>query len=496
MRELKMELQTKIVMPPMATETSNNGKVTEALCEFYRVRVENPLSGLIITEHMYIEPCGKASKGQMSAADDDVVDGLKKLTKIVHEAKPGLKVVAQINHAGGRTTPEITGCDKASASPYEYNGSICREMTVEEIHEAADRFAEAAGRVKAGGYDGVEIHSAHGYLLCQFYSPVTNHRTDEYGPQSMENRLRFHKEVLEKVRAVVGEDFPVFVRLGGCDYMDGGSTEEDAVEAAKLLEQYGADVIDVSGGMCSYRRPDHTEPGYFASMSKKMKEAVSIPVLVTGGVTVPEDANQLLEEGAADLVGVGRALLKNPRWGMERRLEEVKTDSKEIFDGHILHVYKDTVELPNGKEAYRELIRHIGAVAVVPLTDDGKVIVERQLRYPLGQVITEIPAGKLDSFDEDRLEAIKRELREETGYVADQWMELGDYHPAAAYTDERITLYLATGLHKGERELDDDEFLDVMEVPLVDLVSEIAKGNITDGKTQVAILKTYLLLKE
>ncbi|MBQ5797411.1 MAG: NUDIX hydrolase [Firmicutes bacterium] len=179
-----------------------------------------------------------------------------------------------------------------------------------------------------------------------------------------------------------------------------------------------------------------------------------------------------------------------------KRLEEVKIASKEIFDGHILHVYKDTVELPNGKEASRELIRHIGAVAVVPLMDDGNVIVERQFRYPLGQVITEIPAGKLDSFDEDRLEAIKRELREETGYVADEWMELGDYHPAAAYTDERITLYLATGLHKGERELDEDEFLDVIEVPLIDLVKDVAAGKITDGKTQVAILKTYLLLKE
>ena len=180
----------------------------------------------------------------------------------------------------------------------------------------------------------------------------------------------------------------------------------------------------------------------------------------------------------------------------KKRLEEVKIASKEIFDGHILHVYKDTVELPNGKEASRELIRHIGAVAAVPLTDDGNVIVERQFRYPLGQVITEIPAGKLDSFDEDRLEAIKRELREETGYVADEWMELGDYHPAAAYTDERITLYLATGLHKGERELDEDEFLDVIEVPLIDLVKDVAAGKITDGKTQVAILKTYLLLKE
>lgn len=301
-------------MPPMATEMSDGGKVTEELCEFYRLRAENPLVSLIITEHMYIEERGKATKGQMSAADDMVVDGLKKLTNAVHETNPGLKVVAQINHAGGRTTSEVTGCEKVSASTYEYNGSICREMTVEEIHEVADRFADAARRVKEGGYDGVEIHSAHGYLLCQFYSPITNQRVDEYGPQSMENRLRFHKLVLEKVRAAVGEDFPVFVRLGGCDYMEGGSTEEDAAEAAKLLESYGADLIDVSGGMCSYRRPDHTEPGYFGSMSKKIKEAVSIPVIVTGGVETKDQAERLIQDGAADLVGVGRALLKDPCW--------------------------------------------------------------------------------------------------------------------------------------------------------------------------------------
>ena len=313
MRMIDM-LKTKIVMPPMATETSDGGKVTEELCEFYRLRAENPLVGLIITEHMYIEERGKATKGQMSAADDRVVDGLKKLTNTVHETNPGLKVVAQINHAGGRTTSEVTGCEKVSASAYEYNGSICREMTVEEIHEVAGRFADAARRVKEGGYDGVEIHSAHGYLLCQFYSPITNQRGDEYGPQSVENRLRFHKLVLEKVRAAVGEDFPVFVRLGGCDYMEGGSTEEDAAEAAKLLEIYGADLIDVSGGMCSYRRPDHTEPGYFGSMSKKIKEAVSIPVIVTGGVETMGQADCLIQDGAADLVGVGRALLKDPSW--------------------------------------------------------------------------------------------------------------------------------------------------------------------------------------
>ena len=122
-----------------------------------------------------------------------------------------------------------------------------------------------------------------------------------------------------------------------------------------------------------------------------------------------------------------------------KNLNEVMKESEEIFDGQVLHLFKDTIELPNGREATREVIRHIGAVAIVPLTDDGKVIVERQFRYPLNQVITEIPAGKLDSKTEDRLAAAKRELEEETGFTADEWIDLGNYYPAAAYCDEKIT---------------------------------------------------------
>ena len=179
-----------------------------------------------------------------------------------------------------------------------------------------------------------------------------------------------------------------------------------------------------------------------------------------------------------------------------QNLNEVQAGSQEIFDGVVVHLFKDTVTLPNGKPAIREVIRHIGAVAVVPVTDDGKVIVERQFRYPLNEVITEIPAGKLDSFTEDRLSAAKRELEEETGYTADTWQELGDFHPTAAYCDEKITLYLATGLHQGDRHLDDDEFLNVMAVPMEELVADIMAGRITDGKTQAAILKAYMLLNK
>ncbi|MBQ7646025.1 MAG: NUDIX hydrolase [Clostridia bacterium] len=175
-------------------------------------------------------------------------------------------------------------------------------------------------------------------------------------------------------------------------------------------------------------------------------------------------------------------------------LTEKKISSEEIFDGKILHVQRDTVELPNGEKATREVIRHVGAVCIVPLTDDGNVIVERQFRYPLDKVITEIPAGKLDSKDEDRLEAAKRELREETGITADRWQDLGFYYPAAAYTDEVLSMYLAQGLHYGKQELDNDEFLNFRPVPLDQLVNDIISGRIADGKTQAAILKTAFLV--
>ena len=132
----------------------------------------------------------------------------------------------------------------------------------------------------------------------------------------MEDRLRFHKEVLEKVRAAVGPDYPIAVRLGGCDYQESGSTEADAVEAAKLLCAYGADLIDVSGGMNGYIIAGHDYPGYFKDMSKAIKEAVDVTVMTTGGVTTTEQAEELLSYGAADLIGVGRAIYKDAAWGI------------------------------------------------------------------------------------------------------------------------------------------------------------------------------------
>lgn len=175
-------------------------------------------------------------------------------------------------------------------------------------------------------------------------------------------------------------------------------------------------------------------------------------------------------------------------------LAETQQTTEAVFDGSLLHVVRDTVTLPNSCTATREVIRHVGAVAIVPLTENNEVIIERQFRYPINEVITEIPAGKLDSKEEDRLHAAKRELKEETGITADEWMELGDYLPACAYTDERITLYIARGLHFGDQKLDEDEFLNIKKVPLETLIQEIMDGKISDGKTQAALLKAARIL--
>ena len=170
-------------------------------------------------------------------------------------------------------------------------------------------------------------------------------------------------------------------------------------------------------------------------------------------------------------------------------LEEKFVSRKEIFDGTVLKVVCDTVELPNGNLATRELCLHGGAVAILAVLDDGRILMERQYRYAHGRTFFEIPAGKLDSPDEDPLEAAKRELREETGAIADKMTYLGRIDPTPALINEKIHLYLAEGLSFGERELDDDEFLTVEAHPLSDLVDMVMSGEIKDSKTQIAVLK-------
>jgi 2,4-dienoyl-CoA reductase-like NADH-dependent reductase (Old Yellow Enzyme family) len=188
------------------------------------------------------------------------------------------------------------------------------ELTADQIADIVRWFAQAAVRAKKAGYDGVEIHSAHAYLLNQFYSPLTNHRTDAYGG-TLDKRLQIHREVIAAVRAAVGDDYLISLRLGGCDYAEGGSTIEDSVYASKVFEAAGVDMLSISGGMCRYTIPGHNEPGYSKEMTLAIKKEVKIPVLLTGGVKTLQEAEDLLAEGAADLIGVGRELMKDPCWG-------------------------------------------------------------------------------------------------------------------------------------------------------------------------------------
>lgn len=177
-------------------------------------------------------------------------------------------------------------------------------------------------------------------------------------------------------------------------------------------------------------------------------------------------------------------------------LFEKQVSSKNVYKGVLLDVYCDDIELPNGNASKREYIMHVGAACVVPLDNDGNIIIEKQFRYPFRKVLTEIPAGKLDSKSEPHLEAALRELKEETGYSADEMIYLGEFYPTCAYSDEVIHMYLAKGLTTGEQKLDDDEFVGVEKMPLEEAVNEIMQGNIPDGKTQTAILKAYLWLKD
>lgn len=312
----KLPLKNRLVMPPMATSKANpDGSVSDGLLDYYDEKSAGGAIGLVIIEHSYISRQGQNRGGQPSVADDDTIEGLTRLAEVIH--RNGSKTAMQINHVGGAPAEALPGVERVAPSalplPFRPDGPSARALTLDEIAAIPGLFAAAARRVKTAGFDGVEIHSAHGYLLNQFFSPLANQRTDEYGGD-VHGRIKLHLEVIAAVRGAVGEDFPVLLRLGAADYIEGGSDIEDSMIAAVAFEGAGVDMIDVTGGLRGYIRPDHAEPGYFAELTAPIKAAVSIPVILTGGVTEPEQAETLLAQGVADLIGVGRAILKDSGW--------------------------------------------------------------------------------------------------------------------------------------------------------------------------------------
>lgn len=301
-------------MPPLASGKADvNGYVTKNVLDHYNERTKGGYISLVIIEHCFVSNEGKASSNQLSIADDNTTEGLTKLVNLIHNNNT--KVVIQINHAGSKANEKVTGYTPVGPSKIANpnNGYVPNELSISEIQNIQNYFVTAALRAKKAGADGVEIHSAHGYLINQFLSPLTNLRNDEFGG-NINNRVKILLDIIKKVRNLVGYDFPIFVRLGACDYMDGGITVEDGVYLSKLLEKCGVDFLDISRGFSGYNIKGLDGEGFFSTLTEKIKKEVSIPIILTGGIKTAEGAEKLLCENKADLIGVGREILKNPLW--------------------------------------------------------------------------------------------------------------------------------------------------------------------------------------
>jgi len=301
-----LTIKNRIVMPPMQTSLATvEGAVTDSLVEHY-VRRSKAL-GLLIVEHCYVSREGRHSKNQLGIYNDNLVGGLEKLSSRIHAT--GTPVVIQINHAGRTASIEVTGMKPVAPSPNEN----AREVRTEEIEALVEDFAIAAERAMRAGFDGVEVHGAHGFLLDQFFSPLANRRRDKYGG-SLEKRMRFPLKVVEKVKEKVGGRLLLY-RLGSDDLDPAGVKIEDSKKFAVKLEEAGVDIIDVSGGLCGSRPAQlQSRQGYFIPQAQKIKKVVDIPIIGVGRITQPEYANKVIQEEKVDLVAVGRALLKDPDW--------------------------------------------------------------------------------------------------------------------------------------------------------------------------------------
>ncbi len=313
-----MLLENRFVRTATAERmASPNGGFTQEMVNLYK-RLARGGAGLIITGHSYIHPLGKADRRMTGIHNDGLIPALKKLVNEVHKLKT--KIVIQINHCGGMRDKDVGEETPIGPSTVEYEPMriISRGMNPEEIEEVIDLFAQAARRVKNAGFDGVEIHSVHGYLINQFLSPVTNKREDSWGG-SFDNRMRFLLEVYSRIRKTVGKDYPVLAKIPAGDFIEGGLTVSEACEVAKKLSELGIDAIELSGGLAGSRyRKGRKDLGwmrreaYFRPYSEMVKKVTRVPTILVGGLKKPETMRKILEEGTADLIGLSRPLIREP----------------------------------------------------------------------------------------------------------------------------------------------------------------------------------------
>ena len=309
---------------------AEDGQVTSRLIDTM-VRLARHAVGLIITGHAYVHPAGQAGPWQLGAYSDDLRDGLEELATAVHGA--GGRICLQLAHAGGHAATTLTNRTALGPSPFEgRSGGICQAMSSDDMQNVVVSMAEAARRARMAGFDAVQVHAAHGYLLSQFLSPATNKRQDIYGG-SIENRSRLVCEVIRGVRTAVGQDYPILVKINSEDFVPGGLHTQDMLRVAAYLGAAGVDAVEMSGGTVTSPPETHcarkahpkkpAQEVYYLQAAREYKARINIPLILVGGIRSFATADKLVSEGIADLIAFGRPLIAEPnliaRWQAGQR---------------------------------------------------------------------------------------------------------------------------------------------------------------------------------
>ncbi len=323
-----MTLRNRIVRSATwENKATDEGFVTDELIDFTAELARGDV-GLIITGISSVSEEGKIIFGQTGVHRDECIPGLKRLTDEVH--RYGGRVAVQLAHAGGKSRLLQPGKPLLAPSDMErefFGTAPARAMTLEDIESVKGAFRRAALRAREAGFDAVQLHAAHGYLLSQFLSPLSNRREDEYGGNS-QRRARFTAELIEDIRRALGPDFPILMKMNGDDFVEGGSEATDAAEMASLFEKAGLDAVEISGGLFgsdripeelirrSARRPE--EGVFFLSQAEEFGKRLSIPIILVGGIRSVEMIERLLSEEKVDYVAMCRPFIREPhlvrRW--------------------------------------------------------------------------------------------------------------------------------------------------------------------------------------
>ena len=311
------QLANRLIMAPLYTGYATlEGRLSAYLVEHYRTMGASGLA-MVVVESVAVTASDMGSMRTIRAHDDSQIEDLSQLARAIHEG--GALACCQLNHPGRFSL--LSG--PVGPSPVEVSGMVPRELTAQEIHELVQAYAAAARRVKRAGFDMVELHGGTGYLLASFVSPRTNQRTDAYGG-SLEARMRFPLEVLEATRHAVGQDFPVGYRFIANEWLPGGFGPPEDQPFARALEKGGIAYLSVMGGTYeSFFLPEVIErsaqDGYMVELTARIKQAVSVPVVIAGRITNPRLAERILEDGKADLIGLARMILADPDWVRKAR---------------------------------------------------------------------------------------------------------------------------------------------------------------------------------